>query len=243
MQFLPAGAGLRIAGSLNLLLLHPTNHWRLLEARNTLEHRLLRSLRMTLSMLEVGWFKSHDSWLTTDIIIKGQWLLSDLINVRGRISHDSMLGLGWLKSHDSWLITGIRRVEQPSCWLWGRSPLVIKFFYFIFSQSQCTLVLPKWPQTTMIQSHPPQDCHRTLPSASPGPDPLPGSLSRGLLHLRQSVWADAAPDQETQRPPFWRGHRRGRQQRLHCSWGRRSRQRRGSRCISPQGCNVRGPIQ
>ena len=32
----------------------PTNHWRLLEARNTLEHRLLRSLRMTLSMLEVG---------------------------------------------------------------------------------------------------------------------------------------------------------------------------------------------
>ena len=49
-KFLPAGAGLRIAGSLNLL--HPTNYWRLLEARNTLKHRLLRSPRATLSMLE-----------------------------------------------------------------------------------------------------------------------------------------------------------------------------------------------
>ena len=51
-KFLPAGAGLRIAGSLNLL--HPTNYWMLLDARNTLEQRLLRSLRMTLSMLDVG---------------------------------------------------------------------------------------------------------------------------------------------------------------------------------------------
>ena len=100
--FLPAGS--RSKNCRFSSCCSPTNHWRLLEARNTLEHMLLRSLRMTLFMLEVGRFQSHDSWLTTDIIIKGQWLLSDLINVRGRISHDSMLGLGWLKIHDSLLV-------------------------------------------------------------------------------------------------------------------------------------------